>query len=156
MHELYELKEKLCEELEKYGQEELTAGSLEVVDKLAHAIKNICKIIEKYEEEEYSMDDGMMGGGMAYARGGNQGGRGGQGGGRSNRSYRGSYAREGGSYARGRGRNARRDSMGRYASEGGYSGNEEMISELYELMEDAPDDKTKKEFQKFIQKVEMM
>lgn len=161
MHELYELKEKLMEELEKYGQEELTAGSLEVVDKLSHAIKNLHKIIEACEEEEYSMDDGMMGGGMSYARGGNQGGgnRGGQGGGRSNRSYRG-YAREGGSYAyaRGRGRNARRDSMGRYSSEGGYSmaDSEEMVQNLRELMEEAPDERTKKEFQKFIQKVEMM
>ena len=158
MHELYELKEKLMEELEKYGQEELTAGSLEVVDKLSHAIKTLHKIIEACEEEEeYSMEGGMMGGGMSYARGGN---RGGQGGGRSNRSYRG-YAREGGgsyAYARGRGRNARRDSMGRYSSEGGYSmaDSEEMVQNLRELMEDAPDEKTKKEFQKFIQKIEMM
>lgn len=159
MHEeLYELKEKLCEELEKYGQQELTAGSLEVIDKLAHAVKNLHKIIEAAEEEEYSMADGSY----AYARGGNQGGnRGGQGGGRSNRSYRG-YAREGGgsyAYARGRGRNARRDSMGRYArNEGEYSmaESEEMVQNLRELMEEAPDEMTKREFQKFIQKIEMM
>ncbi len=154
MHELYELKEKLMEELEKYGQEELTAGSLEVVDKLSHAIKNLHKIIEKCEEEDYSMDDGMT----SYARG-NYTRRGssyayeGQGNGQT------SYARNsyrGQSYARGRGRNAKRDSRGRYASEGGYSGSEEMIEELYGLMEDAPDDKTRKEFEKFIKKVEMM
>lgn len=145
------------EELEKYGQQELTAGSLEVIDKLAHAIKNLHKIIEAAEEEEYS----MAGGSYAYARGGNQGG-GNQGGGRSNRSYRGGmYAREGGSYAyaRGRGRNARRDSMGRYArNEGEYSmaDSEEMVQNLRELMEEAPDEMTKREFQKFIQKIEMM
>lgn len=156
MRELYELKEKLMEELEKYGQEELTAGSLEVVDKLSHAIKNLHKIIEKCEEEDYSMDGGMSSyarnsyaqrgqsyayegqSGNSYARGGN------------------SYARGGQSYARGRGKNAKRDSMGRYASEGGYSGSEEMINELYGLMEEAPDDKTRKEFEKFIKKVEMM
>lgn len=63
-------------------------------------------------------------------------------------SYDGSY--EGGSYARGRGRNARRDSMGRYSSERGsnrggrssregyssrdYSGNkQQMMMELEEL-----------------------
>lgn len=144
MHELMELKEKLCEELEKYGEEELTAGSLEVVDKLAHAIKNLDKIIEAKE-----MEDGGMS--MAYARGGNQGGgRGGQ----SNRN--GLYVRANGSYARGRGRNARRDSMGRYSSENGYSGNDDMISELYELMEEAPDEKTRKEFEKFVKKIEMM
>ena len=141
MHTLYELKDMLCEELEEFGKKgELTAGSLETVDKLAHAIKNLDKIIEAKEEEEYSqaMEGGNMGG--SYAR------RGG--------SYaRGSYARGGRSYARGR--NARRDSMGRYASEG-YSRNEEMIAELHELMDDAQDERTKQEFQRFIQKIEMM
>lgn len=152
MHELYELKEKLCEELEKYGGQELTAGSLEVVDKLAHAVKNIDKILEAKEEEEYSMDGG------SYARGGNQGG-GNQGGGRSNRSYRG-YAREGGgsyAYARGRGRNARRDSMGRYARDDySMADSAEMVENLRMMMEEAPDDRTRQEFQKFIQKIEMM
>ena len=51
MDELYDLKEMLCEELKKYGSKELTAGSLEVVDKLAHAVKNLDKIIEA---DEYS------------------------------------------------------------------------------------------------------
>ena len=154
MHELYELKEKLCEELEKYGGQDLTAGTLEVVDKLAHAIKNIDKIIEAKEEEEYSMD----GGSYAYARGGNQGGGGNRGGGNSNRSYRG-YAREGGSYAyaRGRGRNARRDSMGRYArDEYSMADSQEMVENLRMMMEEAPDERTKQEFQRFISKIEMM
>ena len=45
MHELYELKEKLCDELKEYGSKDLSAGTLDVVDKLAHAVKNIDKII---------------------------------------------------------------------------------------------------------------
>ena len=45
MSELYELKEKLCDELKSYGKKDMTAGSLDVIDKLAHAIKNIDKII---------------------------------------------------------------------------------------------------------------
>lgn len=162
MHELYELKEMLMNELEEYGRKgELTSGSLEVVDKLSHTIKNLCKIIEAYEEEEemYSMEGGSSydGGGSGQSR------RGGQGGGSSRRgggsSYRGgsSYARGGGggggsSYARGRGRNARRDAMGRYSN----AGAEDMIEELRELMEDAPDEKTRMEFEKFIRKVESM
>lgn len=153
MHELYELKEKLMEELEKYGQEELTAGSLEVVDKLSHAIKNLHKIIEKCEEEEYSMEGG--GGQSSYGRGQSSYARGG----RSNRSYAQGGRRGGQSNARGGQSSyarARRDSMGRYASEGGYSMNDEIIAELYEIMEDAPDEKTRKEFEKFIKKVEMM
>ena len=53
MHELYELKDMLCKELEEIGGKgELTAGSLETVDTLAHALKNIDKIIESKEDEE--------------------------------------------------------------------------------------------------------
>lgn len=69
MHELYELKEMLCKELEEIGGKgELTAGSLETVDTLAHALKNIDKIIENKEEEEYSgrSYDGSY---RSYARG---------------------------------------------------------------------------------------
>lgn len=69
MHELYELKEMLCKELEEIGGKgELTAGSLETVDTLAHALKNIDKIIESKEEEEYSgrYYDGSY---RSYARG---------------------------------------------------------------------------------------
>ena len=130
MHELYELKETLCKELEEYGRKgKMNSGDLEVVDKLAHAIKNLDKIIENSDED----------------------------------------------YSGARGRNARRDSRGRYASEypmteypmargrmerGGYSnrysnaGN--MVSELRELMEDAPDERTRMEFEKFIRKMENM
>lgn len=67
------------------------------------------------------------------------------------------YTRNRQSYARGRGRNARRDSMGRYSNRDGYSmGGDEMIMELRELMEDAPDEKTRMEFQRFIKKMEQM
>ena len=89
MHKLYDLKEMLCEELEEYGSKgKLDVGSLDVVDKLAHAIKNIDKILEFKEDGEYSSR------GMSYRDGG-------------------SYARNrDGSYAR------RRDAMGRYSRGG--------------------------------------
>ena len=79
MHKLYELKDMLCEELEEYGSKgKLDVGSLDVVDKLAHAIKNIDKILE-YDEDGYSgrgysmrrysrMDDGRMMDDHSYAR----------------------------------------------------------------------------------------
>lgn len=162
MHELYELKDKLLQELEEYGSKELSAGTLDVVDKLSHAVKNLCKIIEMKEDEEYSGEMGMSGG--SYARGGNRGGGGGsRGGGSSNRggSYRGSY--EGGSYARGRGRNARRDSMGRYSSERGGSYERgysrdgmEMADQLRDLMDDAPDEAIRKDIERLLRKVEQM
>lgn len=145
MNELYELKDKLLQELEEYGSKELSAGTLDVVDKLSHAVKNLCKIIEmKEDEEEYSGD--MMGG-TSYARGGNRGGsRGNMGGG----SYRGSYAR-------GRGRNAKRDSMGRYSSERGYSRDGmEMADQLRDMMKDAPDESVRRDIERLLRKVEQM
>lgn len=97
MHELIKLKEMLCKELEEYGSKgELNSGTLEVVDKLAHAVKNLCKIIEAYEDEEYSGRGGSYNmGGMgnnSYARGGRGGRRGGA-------NQYGSYAS--GGYSRG-------------------------------------------------------
>lgn len=82
MKHLEELKNILCEELDKIAKKgELSAGSLDVVHKLTDTIKNIDKI------------------GMLESDGGS-------------------------SYARGRGRNVRRDGMGRYSREGGYADGE--------------------------------
>lgn len=136
MHKLYELKEMLCDELKNYGgKDEIDEKGLEIVDKLAHAIKNIDKIIESYEEEEYSMGGGSY---ESYARGGGRGG--------SYASYRG-----GSSYARGRGRNARRDSMGRYSREGGYSrGEDDFRMELQELMNEAPNEQIRQKIERIM------
>ena len=130
MHDYEKLKEMLCDELEQITRKgELTAGSLDTVDKLTHAIKSIVTIMAMDEYEDgYSRADGEhMTSGRRY-----------------------SYA--------GRGRGARRDSMGRY-SRGGYSyddARDDMVKELRELMNDAPDERTKQEFQKFISKMESM
>ena len=134
MHGIYELKEMLCKELEEYGAKgELSTGSLDIVDKLAHTIKNLDKIIEAYEEDEssYAYDDGTMyDGGRSMNRGN-------------------SYER-GRSSARGRGRNARRDSMGRYSRTG------DMADRLRDLMQDAPDERTRQEIQRLVTKMEQM
>ena len=147
MHELYKLKEMLCRELEEYGEKgEMSTGTLDVVDKLAHTIKNLDKIIESYEEEEYSGRGSYEGGSMRGSYRGSYEGRG---------SYEDGRSYERGSYARGRGRNARRDSRGRYSSEG-YSRNEDMTMQIREMMEDAPDERTRQEFQRFLGKLENM
>lgn len=127
MNAVYELKDKLCDELEEYGKKDkLDVGSLDVVDKLAHTIKNLDKIIESYGG--YSSEDRMM-------------------------SYRGPYNRGGMSYARGGRRGANR--YGSYDM-GEYSRHNDMVEELKDLMHDAPDERTKMEFKKFIQKMEQM
>ena len=51
MKELHELKEKLMDYLKDYGRKDMTSANLDVIDKLTHTIKNLCKIIE---DEGYS------------------------------------------------------------------------------------------------------
>lgn len=134
MHKLYELKEKLIEELEDYAENgKFSKDDVEAIKYTASAIDHICNIVERNEEYSYAMDGMMMDGGV-YNRGG----------------------RRGGSYARGRGRNAKRDAMGRYSS-GGYSKASEGIAmELRELMDDAPNEMIRSEIQALVHKVEQM
>ena len=55
MKDLYNLKESLINELSDYGKKGgLTASSLDIIDKLAHAAKNVSKVIECCESDEYS------------------------------------------------------------------------------------------------------
>ena len=133
---LYDLKEMLCKQLNDYGKKgEMTAAVLERVDMLAHAVKNLDKIIDHMEESEYSGNmDGRSYGGRSY---------------RDGDSYDG-----GRSMARGR-MNARRDSMGRYASDG-YSRGEDgsMADQLRDMMEIAPDERTRQELQRLASKLD--
>ena len=141
MHKLIEYVCDELKELERKADKEgkLSAAEVQYMDVLAHAKKNLLTGEAMMEESEYSNADGSYRGGSyrsgSYMMDGNDG------------SYRGrSYA--------GR-RNARRDSMGRYSGNG-YSRSEEMVDELRDLMQDAPDDRTRQEFQRFIQKIESM
>ncbi len=130
MHKLCEYIDDELMELERKAAkgQKLNAAEIEYGDKLAHFKKSLLTNEAMEGEGEYS-GYGMNDRGGSYARGG-----------------RGSYAQ---SYAR------RRDSMGRYSSDG-YSRDGEMISELRQLMEDAPDERTRQEFQRFISKIESM
>ena len=62
MHDLYNLKDMLVDALCDYGKRDtLTQNSLELIDTLAHACKNVCKVIETCEDkgkEEYSFRRG--------------------------------------------------------------------------------------------------
>lgn len=128
MKELYELKDKLSKELENYSRKDITASTLTMVDTLAHALKNLDKVIEKCEEEEeqYSNDGGSMRGSYGYSRR--------------------MYSRDGGSYRR------RRDSMGRYSRDG-YSGDDDVTMELQDLMRNAPDERTRQKIQTILDRM---
>ena len=93
MKELYEYEEKA----KKSSGGKLSAGDLETLHKLTDTVKNIDKIEMLEEDGGYSEDGHYMGEGRIYGT---------------------SYD-DGSSYARGRGRNAKRDRLGRYSSDDG-------------------------------------
>lgn len=132
MDELKQIKEDYIHEITRYYREHgLTKDSIMVLDTLIHSAKNLCKIYESYEEENgYSMRgmNSYAGRGMSY--------------------YDGDM-----SYARGRGSNANRDSMGRYASTG-YSGHNEVVNGLYDLMNRTSDEHSRRELQDMINRME--
>lgn len=161
MHELYKLKEMLCKELEEYGSKgDLSAGSLEIVDKLAHALKNLDKIIETKEEESEYSSAGNEG---SYRGGSYRGGRGGsyRGGSYDDGMMTGGSYRRGGSYARGGRRGMVNNPTGRnqYSREGGYSRAEgdmdEIVEELRGMMDSLPEEK-RHEVERFVEKVDRM
>ena len=112
MKELYELKERLIDELKDYGKRDLSGSSLDMIDKLAHATKNLCKIIEE-------SDEGNSG---YYSRTGRI---------YDGRAFRGSY---------------RRDGMGRYSRDG-------LADKLHDLMDEAPDENTRMEIKRLVDKL---
>ena len=139
MDYMHDLKDLLCAELEDYAEKgkksgKMSMGDLESIHKLTDTVKNILKIDMLEEEGGYSEDGHYMGEGRIYGT-----------------SYEGGYSERGGpSYARGRGRYAKRDSMGRYSRDGGmmyrggmrggYSrddGKHYMMEQLEEMMEEA-------------------
>lgn len=132
MDYMYELKDMLCEELEEIAEKgELTAGSLETIDKLTHSIKSIATIMAMedagYSREYVSKYDGG--------------------------SYR------GGSYAQRRDSMGRYSRRGSYAGRrGGYSRDDEhdkMVEKLERMMEQATDQNVKTALQEAITAIEM-
>lgn len=136
MHYMEDLKDLLCAELEDYAENgkksgKMSMGDLDSIHKLTDTVKNILKIDMLEGEIGYSEDGAYMGEGRIYGT-----------------SYDDEMRRGGGySYARGRGRYAKRDSMGRYSRDdgymrrdGGYSredGKEYMMERIGELMDEA-------------------
>lgn len=146
MKSLYELKEMLCEELDKIAEKgELSAGSLETIHKLTDTIKNIDKI-EMFEDGGYSEDGGWSMRGGSYAGGGGRRGRGGSnaGGGRGGRggSYDGgdSYANRGQHYVR-----------GHYSRD---DGREYMMEQLESMMREAGSEKEREALRRCMTQLE--
>lgn len=133
-NDLHELCETLSREIGEANEKirsaggKLSAGDLDYIDKLTHALKSVKATVGMMEDEGYSSNYPYMGSSYGDMNRG---------------SYRRSYAQK-------------RDSMGRYSRERGYSRDNGMVEELRELMQDAPDERTRQEFQRFITKLESM
>lgn len=115
MEYMYELKDKLCKELDEIARKpEMGAGDLEIIHKLTDTIKNLDKIEMLEDDSGYSQTGDWEIEGRAYNRGN-------------------SYA------------SRKRDSMGRYSREGrggrgGYSrhdAKEAMMEQMEMLMDQA-------------------
>lgn len=131
------IKDMLCNELDEIAKKkELTSSSLDIIYKSADIIKDLTTIEAMEQEYGYSEDGDYSQGyypRMPYYM------------------YDGDM---GNSYARGRGSNAKRDSMGRYSSDGrsydysrdGYSGDTK--EELQRLMNSAQNDREREAIRK--------
>lgn len=159
MHEIMALKENLMQELGEYGRmPKMSVEDVMVVKAMSSAVDHLCNILMAAEEEEgMSMRGGQGGGGRySYERGGSRYSR--EGGGRYSREGgENRYSSEGGqggsSYARGR--NARRDSNGRYSG-GGYSraaGVDDLVEDIQNMMQELPPN-LQQDAQRFMQKLE--
>ena len=132
MHKLIEFVCSELDDLERKAEKGgLSMSEVQYADTLAHAKKNLLA-------GDAMMDGGESGyympmyGTRSY---GDESMRGGE-------SMRSSYAR-------------RRDSMGRFTSRrGGMSYDDGMVEELRDLMDRAPDESTRREFHKLINKLE--
>lgn len=154
---MHKIKEMLMNELYEYEEKakkmsggKLSQNEMDRIHKLTDTVKNIDKIEALESGEGYSEDGAYMGEGRIY----------------------------GTSYARGRGRNARRDSMGRYSRDDGYSENydggssyarvgnmggrgysrddakEHMMEKAEEMLEMATDPKERRAIEKFMRELD--
>lgn len=137
---MYELRDKLCEELDEVARKpEMGAGDLELAHKLTDTIKNIDKICIMDETGGYSQaGDWEARGNFGYAREG--------------------YNEGGNSY--------RRDRMGRYSRDDGYRDGNSMRGRRYSrggmmehinaMMEEADTEEKRKAIRRFKEQLEEM
>lgn len=132
---MYDICEALNKELEEANEKikmsggKMSAGDLELIDKISHAIKSV-KTIIAMEESDYShdmMDDSIRGSSYARGRGSN-----------ARRDSMGRYTSRG--YSR-----------GRYSRD---DGRMEVREQLEDIMMSAPDEETKRMVKKWINQLD--
>ena len=137
--ELGEMKETIANEIAEANQRirqsggDLNAGDVEIIDKLAHSMKSLVSTCAMLEAEE----DGGYSGRYYY----------GEGRGYSGRERRNGYSGNYGGYSReNRGRYSSREGRGGYSRDG-------MMDHLREMMDEAPDEQTRMEIKKMMDRM---
>ena len=133
MEYMYELKEKLCDELDEIARKgELGAGDLEIVHKLTDTIKNLDKI-EMLEDGGYSQAGDWEIEGRAYNRGNSYA--------RRKRDSMGRYSRDGrmmrGGYSRHDAKEAMMDQMEDLMAQAGSEKEREAIRRCMNQLENS-------------------
>lgn len=149
LKEVYDMKETVGHKIAQANKKikanggDISNDDVDIVDKLSHSIKSLvttCAMLEA-EEEGYSghympmpaygysrNGNGYSGDGNGYSRNGN------------------GYSGNGGGYSR----RYSRESRDGY----GYSGKGDMTDQLRQMMDEAPDDLTRREIQKLMERME--
>ena len=130
-HELCDyIKDELTEINRKAASGKLSMQEIEYADKLAHMKKSLLTVDAMENPDEYGYNDNYNG------------------------NYNGNYPDRMGYGARGR--NARRDSRGRYMEGSRVYRDDDMMAELRELMEKAPNEQVRRKYRDFISDMESM
>ena len=139
--ELYEAKETVGNEIGDLNKKirnnggKITGADVDMLDKLTHSMKSLATTCAMLEAEEEGYSGHYMPMPYGYSRNGNGYSRNGNG-----------YSGNGGGYSRRYGRESR-DGYG-------YSGKGDMTDQLRQMMDEAPDDLTRREIQKLMERME--
>ena len=135
MQDIRQLKDRLCKELEEYSNNgRLDIQTLQIIDTIAHTVKNLNKILDEKEKEERYNEGYYYGNNRSNVNG------------RVNATYSNRYYPDNMWDNYNNGYNSRRYSMG----------NEMIVDKLRNLMNETSDERTRQEFQTFINRMETM
>lgn len=153
LKEVYDLKETVGHKIAQANKKikanggDIANDDVDIVDKLSHSIKSLVTTCAMLEAEE----DGGYSGAYApmypapYTTGGDSGRN------QYSRENRNGYSGNNGGYSR---NGYSRENRNGYSRNGGYSRTGDMTDQLRQMMDEAPDEMTRKEIEKLVDQME--
>ena len=144
--ELYDMKETVAQEIANANKKIQSSGGkinmqdVDLIDKLSHSLKSLATTCAMLEAEDEGYSNGYMPPWPVYSRENRNG---------YSRENRNGYSGNRGGYSRNDGRYSR-ENRNSY----GYSRAGDMTEQLRQMMEDAPDDMTRMEIKKLMDRME--